>query len=107
MVDLNQIQAKTLDRTKRGSLRELALFFLRLGITAFGGPAAHIAIMEDELVLRRKWLSRGKFLDLLGASSLISSPSSRELALHIRYLRASSTGLPIGGAQLSFHPATP
>ncbi|MDQ1406497.1 MAG: chromate transporter, partial [Acidobacteriaceae bacterium] len=54
-----------------GSIRELALFFLRLGTTAFGGPAAHIALMEDELVRRRRWLSREKFLDLLGASNLI------------------------------------
>jgi len=79
-------------------LKELALFFLRLGITAFGGPAAHIAIMEDELVRRRKWLSREKFLDLLGASSLIPGPSSSELAIHIGYLRAGWAGLVIGGA---------
>ena len=52
-------------------LRELAAFFLRLGTTAFGGPAAHVALMEDELVRRRAWLSRDKFLDLLGASNLI------------------------------------
>ena len=83
---------------KRGSLKELALFFLRLGITAFGGPAAHIAIMEDELVRRRKWLSREKFLDLLGASSLIPGPSSSELAIHIGYLRAGWAGLLVGGA---------
>jgi chromate transporter len=83
---------------KRGSLAELALFFLRLGITAFGGPAAHIAIMEDELVRRRKWLSREKFLDLLGASNLIPGPSSSELAIHIGYLRAGWMGLIIGGA---------
>ena len=78
-------------------MKELALFFLRLGITAFGGPAAHIAIMEDELVRRRKWLSREKFLDLLGASSLIPGPSSSELAIHIGYLRAGWAGLVIGG----------
>jgi chromate transporter len=82
----------------RGSLKELALFFLRLGVTAFGGPAAHIAIMEDELVRRRKWLSREKFLDLLGASSLIPGPSSSELAIHIGYLRAGWAGLVVGGA---------
>jgi chromate transporter len=82
---------------KKGSLRELALFFLRLGTTAFGGPAAHIAIMEDELVRRRKWLSREKFLDLLGASSLIPGPSSSELAIHIGYLRAGWMGLVVGG----------
>lgn len=81
----------------RGPLGELALFFLRLGTTAFGGPAAHIAIMEDELVRRRKWLSREKFLDLLGASSLIPGPSSSELAIHIGYLRAGWMGLVIGG----------
>ena len=84
-------------RTGRGSLKELALFFLRLGFTAFGGPAAHIAIMEDELVRRRKWLSREKFLDLLGASSLIPGPSSSELAIHIGYLRARWAGLVVGG----------
>ena len=78
-------------------LKEIALFFLRLGTTAFGGPAAHIAIMEDELVRRRKWLSREKFLDLLGASSLIPGPSSSELAIHIGYLRAGWMGLVVGG----------
>jgi chromate transporter len=82
----------------KGSLRELATFFLRLGTTAFGGPAAHIAIMEDELVRRRKWLSREKFLDLLGASNLIPGPSSSELAIHIGYLRAGWAGLLVAGA---------
>ena len=80
-----------------GSLRELAAFFLRLGLTAFGGPAAHIAIMEDELVRRRGWLSREKFLDLLGASSLIPGPSSSELAIHIGYQRAGFAGLLVAG----------
>jgi chromate transporter len=78
-------------------LRELALFFLRLGTTAFGGPAAHIAIMEDELVRRRHWLSREKFLDLLGASNLIPGPSSSELAIHIGSLCAGWRGLLIAG----------
>ena len=80
-----------------GSLAELAAFFLRLGVTAFGGPAAHIAIMEDELVRRRRWLSREKFLDLFGASNLIPGPSSSELAIHIGYLRAGWTGLVVAG----------
>src|SRR5713226_987233 len=105
MADHNQIQAETPDRTKGGSLRELALFFLRLGITAFGGPAAHIAIMEDELVRRRKWLSREKFLDLLGASNLIPGPSSSELAIHIGYLRAGWAGLFVGGLCFIFPAA--
>ena len=82
----------------KGSLRELATFFLRLGTTAFGGPAGHIAVMEDELVRRRKWLSPEKFLDLLGASNLIPGPSSSELAIHIGYLRAGWAGLLVAGA---------
>ncbi|MDQ1387209.1 MAG: chromate transporter [Acidobacteriaceae bacterium] len=79
-------------------LGELALFFLRLGTTAFGGPAAHIAVMEYELVRRRAWLSREKFLDLLGASNLIPGPSSSELAIHIGYLCAGWRGLLVAGS---------
>jgi len=81
---------------KQVSLRDLALFFLRLGTTAFGGPAAHIAMMEDELVRLRQWLSRERFLDLLGASNLIPGPSSSELAIHIGYLLAGWAGLLAG-----------
>jgi chromate transporter len=105
MGDIDQIQTTATSGAERGSLKELALFFLRLGITAFGGPAAHIAIMEDELVRRRKWLSREKFLDLLGASSLIPGPSSSELAIHIGYLRAGWAGLLIGGVCFIFPAA--
>ena len=105
MPDLEQIQTGTQGAAERGSLKELAFFFLRLGVTAFGGPAAHIAIMEDELVRRRKWLSRETFLDLLGASSLIPGPSSSELAIHIGYLRAGWAGLLIGGACFIFPAA--
>jgi chromate transporter len=97
MSDLAQSQDTASGHAERASLTELALFFLRLGTTAFGGPAAHIAIMEDELVRRRKWLSREKFLDLLGASNLIPGPSSSELAIHIGYLRAGWIGLILGG----------
>src|ERR1700674_5079581 len=97
MADLPQSPVVQAGGAGRGSLAELALFFLRLGTTAFGGPAAHIAIMEDELVRRRKWLSREKFLDLLGASNLIPGPSSSELAIHIGYLRAGWMGLVVGG----------
>ncbi len=86
-----------LSSSQKVSLRELAAFFLRLGCTAFGGPAAHIAMMEDELVRRRQWLSRQKFLDLLGASNLIPGPSSSELAIHIGYLLAGWTGLLVAG----------
>lgn len=86
-----------LSSTDKASLGELAVFFLRLGTTAFGGPAGHIAMMEDELVRRRKWLSREKFLDLLGASNLIPGPSSSELAIHIGYLLGGWPGLLVAG----------
>ena len=64
-------------------LRQLAWLFLKLGTIAFGGPAAHIAMMEDEVVGRRQWLTRAEFLDYLGATNLIPGPNSTELALHI------------------------
>ena len=77
---------------------DVALFFLRLGLTAFGGPAAHIAMMEQEVVRRRAWLTREEFLDLLGAVNLIPGPSSTELAIFIGYRRAGWVGLLLGGA---------
>lgn len=80
------------------TLREIALLFLRLGATAFGGPAAHIAMMEDEIVLRRQWLTREEFLDLLGAANLIPGPNSTELAIHIGYRRGGWPGLLVAGA---------
>lgn len=79
------------------NLKEVALLFLRLGATAFGGPAAHIAIMHDEVVKRRKWLSDQEFLDLLGATNLIPGPNSTEMAIHLGYLRAGWPGLIVGG----------
>jgi len=66
-------------------LRELALLYLRLGTTAFGGPAAHIALMEDEVVRRRHWLTHEQFLDLLGVVNLIPGPNSTEMAIQIGY----------------------
>ncbi|HYA43067.1 MAG TPA: chromate efflux transporter [Syntrophobacteraceae bacterium] len=79
------------------SLSRLALFFLRLGTTAFGGPAAHIAMMEDEVVRRRRWVVREKFLDLLGAANLIPGPSSTEMAIFIGCLCEGWIGLLLGG----------
>lgn len=79
------------------TLRELAGFFLRLGTTAFGGPAAHIAMMEDEVVRRRGWLTREEFLDRLSAANLIPGPSSTELAIHIGLQRAGIPGLIVAG----------
>ena len=79
------------------SLSEVALLFLKLGTTAFGGPAAHIAMMEDEVVRRRRWLSREEFLDYLGATNLIPGPNSTELAIHIGHARAGWAGLLVAG----------
>src|SRR3989304_1115566 len=78
-------------------LRELVWVFLRLGTIAFGGPAAHAAMMEDEVVRRRGWMTREKFLDLLGAVNLIPGPNSTEMAIHIGYLRAGWPGLIVAG----------
>ncbi len=79
------------------SLRELALLFARLGATAFGGPAAHIAMMQDEVVRRRAWLTEERFLDLLGATNLIPGPNSTELAIHIGWERRRWAGLIVAG----------
>jgi chromate transporter len=85
-------------RNRETSLGEVAWLFLKLGTIAFGGPAAHIAMMEDEVVRRRKWLSREKFLDLLGATNLIPGPNSTEMAIHVGYLRAGWSGLLVAGS---------
>lgn len=79
------------------NLTEVASLFLKLGFTAFGGPAAHIGIMHNEVVLRRKWLTDEEFLDLLGATNLIPGPNSTEMAIHIGYRRAGLLGLLAGG----------
>jgi chromate transporter len=76
---------------------EVAQLFGRLGLTAFGGPAAHIAAMEDEVVRRRRWMSADEFADLVGASNLIPGPNSTELAIHIGYRRAGWPGLMAAG----------
>jgi chromate transporter len=78
-------------------LAEIAILFLKLGITAFGGPAAHIAMMHDEVVKRRKWLDDQQFLDMLGATNLIPGPNSTEMAIHVGFLRAGWLGLVVGG----------
>ena len=82
----------------RAPLRELAVLFLRLGVTAFGGPAAHIAMMRAEAVERLKWLSDREFLDLLAATNLIPGPNSTEMAIHLGYRRAGIPGLLVAGA---------
>jgi chromate transporter len=89
------VNAPTPDRGR--DLRDLALVFLRLGTIAFGGPAAHVAMMDEEIVVRRGWLSRPEFLDLLGAANLIPGPNSTEMAIHVGYRRAGWAGLLVAG----------
>jgi chromate transporter len=81
----------------RTSLPELARLFLRLGSVAFGGPPAHIAMMEDEVVSRRNWLTREQFLDFLGATNLIPGPNSTEMAIHVGRVRGGWPGLLVAG----------
>jgi chromate transporter len=81
----------------RERAREVARLFLKLGVIGFGGPTAHIALMEDEVVRRRRWLTREEFLDFLGATNLIPGPNSTEMAIHVGFARAGWRGLIAGG----------
>jgi chromate transporter len=85
------------ESTADASLAELASLFLKLGTTAFGGPAAHIAMMEEEVVRRRRWLTHEEFLDYLGATNLIPGPNSTELAIHVGHKMAGWPGLIVAG----------
>jgi chromate transporter len=84
--------------SRRDALGELALLFLRLGTFSMGGPAGHIAMMEDEVVRRRRWMTHERFLDMLGVCNLIPGPNSTEMAIHIGQLRAGFAGLIVAGA---------
>jgi len=79
------------------NLKEIAQLFLKLGIIGFGGPAAHIAMMQDEVVRKRKWMDEQHFLDLIGATNLIPGPNSTEMAIHIGYDRGGWKGLIVAG----------
>jgi chromate transporter len=81
----------------RHPLTEIALLFFRLGVTSFGGPPAQVALMEDEIVRRRKWLDRQHFLDLYSAMNVIPGPNSTELALALGQVRAGFRGLVVAG----------
>ncbi len=83
--------------TQTESLREVTRLFLRLGFTAFGGPAAHIAMMHDEVVTRRKWMAEQEFLDMVGATNLVPGPNSTEIAIHLGHVRAGWRGLIAAG----------
>src|SRR6185503_14794350 len=83
------------DRAAR--LKEVALLFTRLGFTAFGGPAAHVAMIEDEVVQRRGWIDRRHFLDLLASVNFVPGPNSTELAIHLGLIRAGFAGLVVAG----------
>jgi chromate transporter len=91
---VGQIEQSLSDRSR---LVEVIKVFLRLGFTAFGGPAAHIAMMREEMVERRKWVSQEQFIDLLGVANLLPGPTSTELAIYLGYLRAGWPGLLLGG----------
>ena len=90
---MSEVEAPTF----RPPLLELARLFLKLGTVAFGGPAAHIGMMEEEVVRRRGWLTHAEFLDMLGATNLIPGPNSTELALHIGSTRAGWRGMIVAG----------
>jgi len=88
------------------NLKEIMSVFFKLGVSAFGGPAAHIAMMEEELVEKRKWVDRQKYLDIIGATNLIPGPNSTEVAIHMGYIRGGWKGLLLGGASFILPAAT-
>lgn len=83
--------------SKKGSLKEIAQLFFKLGLIAFGGPASHVAMMEDEVVKKRKWMTQEHFLDLMGATNLIPGPNSTEMTMHCGHERGGWKGLFVAG----------
>ncbi len=100
---MSDINYKNLDRShKIERQKEIVKVFLKLGSLAFGGPAAHIAMMEEEIINKRKWITREKFMDLIGATNLIPGPNSTELAIHLGYERGGLLGLLLAGTFFIF-----
>jgi len=94
----------TMEETKNRNSRllELALLFFKLGTLSFGGPAVHIAMMEEEVVRKRKWMTHEHFLDLVGATNLIPGPNSTEMTMHCGNERAGWRGLIVAGSAFIF-----
>ena len=88
--------------TETQKLKQVAAVFFKLGLFAFGGPAAHIAMMEHEVVTKRAWMTREHYLDLIGATNLIPGPNSTEMTMHCGYQRAGKKGLFIAGVSFIF-----
>jgi len=97
-MEYNNADYKTLSSSeKKERQKEITQVFLKLGVFAFGGPAAHIAMMDEEIIQKRKWVERTRFVDLIGATNLIPGPNSTELAIHLGYERGGVLGLFIAG----------
>lgn len=95
---MHPTEVTTSERSGPARLGEVIAVFGKLGVIGFGGPAAHIALMDDEVVRKRGWVTRDHFLDLLAATNLVPGPNSTEMAIHLGYLRAGWPGLIAGGA---------
>ena len=91
---------------EKGSLKEIAKVFFKLGSIAFGGPAAHVAMMDDEIVKKRKWMTSQHFLDLIGATNLIPGPNSTEMTMHCGHERAGWKGMIVAGTSFIFPAVT-